>query len=186
MFPSALYIYWYSLRVLSSFRLITYFPGLVYFHTSRSEECWRASGILPKEEELESSEKHWNTPHSQSRFNRIGIEQHEKWKTRFEKQILLYIAKIRRISYWLWQTICFWPRQMYDPCRHLNATYKAFLLAVLNVKHHKVLNCNTRIYKEAIKIFVTFYACLLVLLEMNGWRDSRAKNIAGENRWLIY
>ena len=93
-----------------------------------------ASGILPKKEELESSEKHWNITHSQSRFNRIGVEQHEKWKTRFKKQILLYIAKIRAISYWLWKTICFWPRQMYDPCRHLNVTYKAFLSAGLKVK----------------------------------------------------
>lgn len=89
---------------------------------SHFTECWRASGILPKKEELESSEKHWNITHGQSRFNRIGVKQHEKWKTRFEKQILLYIAKIRAISYWLWQTICFWPRQMYDPCRHLNVT----------------------------------------------------------------
>ena len=122
----------------SKFLLITYFPGLFHFHTSRSEECWRASGILPKKEELESSEKHWNITHSQSRFNRIGVEQHKKWKTRFEKQILLYIAKIRAISYWLWKTICFWPRQMYDPCRHLNVTYKAFLPAGLKVKqwHH--------------------------------------------------
>ena len=64
----------------SKFLLITYFPGLVHFHTSRSEEWWRTSGILPKKDELESSENHWKITHSQSRFNRIGVEQHEKWQ----------------------------------------------------------------------------------------------------------
>ena len=81
----------------------------------------------------EALEDHTQPITIQSHWGRATWEV-TKTKTRFEKQILLYIAKIRAISYWLWKTICFWPRQMYDVCRHLNVTYKAFLLAGLKVK----------------------------------------------------
>ena len=83
MWPFQLFVITPRASIFFFIYLSIFFSGFVHFHTSRSKECWRASSILAKKAEVESSEEHWNITHRQSRFNRIGVEEDEKGTRRF-------------------------------------------------------------------------------------------------------